>query len=232
MVTAPVFVDVPAFPRPVMYHGGGSGTAALILPGMGEPRTGINYLWSELARALSEHEVSCLRPELSGCGNAPGSKSARMWRQQTAAAVDHLRQSATRVVVIARGSSALVVPASVGPQDQIALRPAGRAALGRLLDANGSRPCFTPARLVRDGFHPDVEDLGVESRCAGGFDCPTETLTELHEYAAQFCAPSHIWFTDAPTYLTLAQRAELIDRMVRLCAPARTREGVRHVERG
>ncbi|WP_240137664.1 hypothetical protein [Streptomyces sp. MUM 178J] len=188
----------------------------LVLPGMGEPRSGINYLWAELARALTGQGIACLRPEMSGCGNDSGVQSPLEWRRQAAAAIAYLRTIANRVIVVARGASALTVPAT-SDYELVAVRPVGPETVRRLLSAVGIGQPFRPADHVQGGFEVVIEDLGIESRCAGGIEYVPEVLCELELCAHQAPAPAHAWFLDEPTHLTRTQRAELCTRMLNLC---------------
>ncbi|MGC5329162.1 hypothetical protein [Micromonospora sp. DT62] len=207
----PVFVALPDCDQPRLWIPGSSVAGVLIVPGIGEPRAGINYLWAELAAALHAVGVGSVRMELDGCGEVAGVRSPARWVRQVGSAVGFLRERTDRVVVVARGAGTLVV--GTGPDHLLAVRPTPMATLSRLRE----RPSAGPVPAAADAAGPrdeDLEDLGYESRCPPAGQLTGSELAELYDVGREARAPDETWFADAPTHLTTEQRRQLIARVL------------------
>jgi hypothetical protein len=214
----PELVHVPGVDVPVWWHRGEERTAVLVLPGLGEPRAGVNYLWSELAAAVAGSGRSCVRPALAGCGNDERPASPRVWREDVDALMAFMRQHGMRPLVVARGAGAVALRRDAEQVRFIAVRPAtGRAidVVRRVVVENAE---FDVGALAASGYRDELEDLGVESRCAEGLRFPRALPADLSECAREAARPDEIWYGDEPTHLTRAQRAAFVRRVVDQCS--------------
>ncbi|MCX4749331.1 hypothetical protein OG455_28135 [Kitasatospora sp. NBC_01287] len=100
----PLLVDAPP----------GAETGVLFVHAPGENRTGGNYLFAGLARAMAAEGMLAARFDLAGCGESLREPEFEVWEAQVADALDLLatRAGLRRVHVVARGAGAALLPAA------------------------------------------------------------------------------------------------------------------------
>lgn len=154
--------------------------ALIFLHGLGENRSGINYLFKELAQGLTKNGVTTYRFDLSGCGDNDSPLSISRWRNQLEV-VQEITASYKRVHFLGRGTGSIILPKS---PLSIALNPFSKEYFLNWVDKillNLNEIDWTPIPNYCVGQDEDFfwANLGIESGCLGGFHIPQKFLEEL-----------------------------------------------------
>lgn len=159
-----------------------NGKSILFLHGLGESRSGINYLFKELSMGLMDRGYSVYRFDLGGCGDSPLPLSLSVWKKQLYFLLDSFS------IVIARGLSSILLP--LEGKKSISLRPFSKEHFMRTYP-------LIPALTIDGKWIPDVHhsvtekeemfwfNLGVEASCFGGLSLPLEMIKEIEMFPAK-----------------------------------------------
>lgn len=155
--------------------------AIVFLHGLGENRTGVNYLFRDLSRALQEF-FTVYRFDLAGCGDSTLPLSMALWEKQ----LETLRKTHLarhrKTHWISRGLSACLLP-----EEGIAIAPPIPAFILEILPMIPLEPGeknWTPLGGQRT-LSPSEEAfwhlLGVEAGCLGGFSTDRRFIENFSE---------------------------------------------------
>lgn len=160
-----------------------NGKAIVFLHGLGENRSGLNYLFHELSEKLASDGFTVYRFDLAGCGESSLPLSFQLWREQLAVVEKYLEKYRA-IHLIARGISSYLLPKY----------QSGNIAIGPIVD-HYFREQYPQIPVEMDekvwipqmGVPFDLErdyfwfGLGVEAGCLGGFYLTKEFLIELQQ---------------------------------------------------
>ncbi len=156
--------------------------AVIFLHGLGENRTGLNYLFHELSLGLRSLGYAVYRFDLAGCGESSLDFSINIWRDQLEA-VKNLGQKYSQVHLISRGISRVLLSQS-DKNINIAIGSISRALFYQqipLIRLEEHPDKWIPSEEKK--MSPETESfwsgLGVEAGCMGGFYLPKTFIEEL-----------------------------------------------------
>ncbi len=160
-----------------------NGKAIVFLHGLGENRSGLNYLFHEMSERFTSDGFAVYRFDLAGCGESSLPLLFQVWREQLAVVVNYLEKYQA-VHLIARGVSSYLLPKyqtgniAIGPIvahyfcEQYPQIPVEQHEKVWIPQTDAS------CNLERDYFW---FGLGVEAGCLGGFYLTKEFLIELEQ---------------------------------------------------
>jgi hypothetical protein len=163
----------------------------LLLPGVGENRSGHNYIFVELSRSLARDGFTCFRLDLAGLGDSLLPLDIAIWRRQFTL-VTQLAAGHRPLHVVARGAAALAVPSDFVAGTVVLLRPPSIA------DFEGAETLASTSQCglikPRQGGLSAMEErlltaLGVETRVVGGLVLTNSFLEEAAQITARL--PAH-----------------------------------------
>src|SRR5688500_3467071 len=93
--------------------------------GLGENRTGNNYLFSTIAIRMAEHGLAAVTYDLSGFGDSLGPPDVDHWSRQAETARQHLAEAfpGRPLHWVARGAAAALLPAHWSQGARVAISP-------------------------------------------------------------------------------------------------------------
>lgn len=190
--------DIPEGSFFLLEEGSLQREAVVFLHGLGENRTGVNYLFRDLSRAL-QNSFTVYRFDLAGCGDSALPLSLSLWEKQ----LDSLQKSHLakhrKVHWISRGISACLLP-----DEGIAIAPPIAAFILETLPKIPLEPGqknWTPLggpRILSPTEEAFWHLLGVEAGCLGGFSADrsfiqTLSAQTLSTRSGRILYPKHGW---------------------------------------
>lgn len=167
--------------------------AVIFLHGLGENRSGLNYLLSELAAASYARGWATFRFDLAGCGDSTLPLDLVLWVAQLAA-VQQYTAHYPKIAIVGRGAGCCVMPTSWARGPLVALAPSQAAPHAAGLEA--IRQTIVDGQAIpKQGQITPVEarfwtNLGVEVGCIGGLTVP---LAFLEAIQATLHQPRPAW---------------------------------------
>lgn len=155
--------------------------SVVFLHGLGENRTGVNYLFRDLSRAL-QNSYTVYRFDLAGCGDSTLPLSMSLWEKQIETLQKKHLGKYRKTHWISRGLSACLLP-----EDGIAIAP---PIPGFILETLPKIPLepgqknWTPlggSRTLSPSEEAFWHLLGVEAGCLGGFSADRRFIETLSE---------------------------------------------------
>lgn len=202
--------------------------AVMFLHGLGENRSGLNYIFRELAEYVQALGWATYRFDLAGCGESTFPLDLRIWEAQVHA-VRQVASHHSRIAIVCRGAGCCAVPEDWPHGPVIALAPAqsvlyeeGLASIREGAPDGWTRP---QQGLLTEAEHRFWTNLGVEAGCIGGLVVP---LAFLEQVGAAFRQPRRGWnqvFPEALADLAPASSKVLL-KAAPLFAFARDRSGL------
>jgi predicted alpha/beta hydrolase len=159
--------------------GGSSSGAVLLVHGLGENRSGNNYLLSQLASRLAVSGLATVTFDLAGCGEDRRPADAGVWRRQVhVASALALDVSPGRPVhCVSHGTGAAVLPAA-GNGRRVAISPPHETALLQI--AEGARNGTVEVDLPLSGAAVELwRRAGTHPGLLGGLALPADLFTEI-----------------------------------------------------
>lgn len=158
-----------------------NGKAIIFLHGIGENRSGMNYLFHEMSEKLTSEGFAVYRFDLAGCGESSLKLSFQLWQKQLTAVIEYLEKYQA-IHLIARGLSTFLLPKS----------QSGHIAIGPIAD-HYFHEQYPQIPIEQNDvlWIPQIEDLpnrekeyfwfglGAEAGCLGGFVLTKEFLKEI-----------------------------------------------------
>lgn len=160
-----------------------NGRAIVFLHGLGENRSGLNYLFHELSEQLTSDGFAVYRFDLAGCGESSLPLSFQLWRKQLTAVEKYLEKFQA-IHLVARGVSSYLLP-----KDQM-----GHIAIGPIVShffceyypqipIEQHDKWWIPQ--INESSSPERDcfwfGLGIEAGCLGGFYLTRKFLIELQQ---------------------------------------------------
>ncbi len=153
-----------------------------LLHGLGEDRSGHNYLWSQMARRLVSDGSTVYRCDLAGMGDSLLPLDLDLWARQLDA-LGGLGQDHDRIHVVARGAARCIVPDNWRRGTVVALRPCGPRDVDTGLGSALGRAVCGQVRPVPGDVGPEESRfwtaLGTEVRAIGGASVSAFFLTQV-----------------------------------------------------
>jgi hypothetical protein len=160
-----------------------NGRAVIFLHGLGENRTGLNYLFHELSRGLTAEGFVVYRFDLGGRGESELPLSLSIWKKQLECVKTLLKERYSKIHLIARGAASLLLPSTLNPI-HIAIGPV-------IVDFFLKQYLSISVEECKKNWIPKADInrcskrdyfwtlLGVEAECLGGFYISRAFLTEM-----------------------------------------------------
>jgi len=155
-------------------------SAIVFCHGLGENRTGINYLFRDLSRGLqTSHSV--YRFDLAGCGDSTLPLDLSLWEEQLAQIQRELSIKHKTIHLVARGLSSFLLP-----QEGIAINPPIADFVLEQIDQIPLEFHSTAWAPLGNRSIDEKEEvfwylLGVEAGCLGGFRLNPTSLKQLNQ---------------------------------------------------
>jgi len=156
--------------------------AVIFLHGLGESRIGFNYLYKDLSDGLNTDGYTTYRFDLGGCGNSTLPLSIEIWSAQLETLIQHLNEY-SKIHIVARGTAALILNKHTTGH-YIVLNPPVRDFILSMIDkipAERNDLMWIPHGIFPKNVSNEYFwfNLGVESRCLGGFYLTNSFLDEI-----------------------------------------------------
>ncbi|MEX2256235.1 MAG: dTMP kinase [Acidimicrobiia bacterium] len=205
--------------------------AVLFLSGLGEDRSGHNYLFSELSRTVVEAGYEALRFDFGGQGDSLLPLDLDIWREQFDRVLALVTNPYGPVHVVLRGAARAAVADRYDRGYVVALRPAEPGDFGASSQRVRSRSLCGLLKLRPDDVDREEAEfwtaLGVEVRAIGGLFVADEFLAQL--LASIRPVPSS-WVVPRPSgdplFLLESSRKALAEKLSKLlAAPAASTVG-------
>lgn len=157
--------------------------AVVLLHGLGESRSGLNYIFHDLSRKCIDLGFHTFRFDLGGCGESTLPLSLDVWEIQIQKLIPFLKRY-KKVHWIARGISLACIPLHNQRGKTLALSPPLPGVLRELLPdvpwVRKDDKFWVPAtENLNDRAMAFWHLLGVEAECLGGFTISPEFLESL-----------------------------------------------------
>lgn len=162
--------------------GSPNGKAIIFLHGLGENRTGLNYLFHELSLGLRTEGYAVYRFDLAGCGESSLHPSIKIWKDQLES-IKNFTRKYTHVHMISRGVSSILLPLK-DHSVNIAIGPISETLFNKqlpLIPVEEHLHLWIPAAEQKMTSETESfwSGLGVEAGCLGGFYLPKTFIEEL-----------------------------------------------------
>lgn len=199
-----------------VHHFAKEGSMIVFVPGLMEPKGGLFYIWSDIARDFYKKGYSSLLFDLAGQGDSLLDFSLDLWCEQINSIIERFGKE--NIHFICRGISSFLLP-KFG--EHIAVNPALFHRLAKkLINIKWMRSpinlnLITPKHpesisdIERECFH----QLGAEAECIGGLEVNQSfTLDLLSKLPKTLGRNVHAYFPnlDHPLFDKQSEREELI----------------------
>lgn len=170
-----------------------SGHTVIFVPGLGENRSGHNYLYTQLGRCLAVRGFRSYRFDLAGQGDSLLPLDPELWRSQVDQVRGLARTRGASVHIVARGVGVLALPVRHDDGHVFLIRPPYQSdcTAGNSLAATSVCGQVKPPQ---DGLTADEKRLltafGAEVRCIGGLTFTRsfleDAVTRVGRYPAEW----------------------------------------------
>lgn len=174
--------------------------AVVFFHAVGENKSGLNYLFQEMAEEAHKAGFDSYRFDLSGSGESLGALSLLAWINQLQALSPHL-SAYHKVHAVARGTGSILLSHYPFNGEMIAVGPP----IKRIFEENLANLRFdklsdTLVTPLQQGQSIEEENfwynLGAEAGCIGGLMLPLAFLDQVHQSLDPIPSHWHTYYSD------------------------------------
>ncbi len=164
---------------------GKSNKLVIFLPGLGEPKAGLFYIWTQMAFEFNQRGHHCILLDLAGQGDSFVEFSFQNWMKQLEAVTAFF--SHLEPVCIARGLSVSMLPKN---GIHAAIHPPLKHTLLPLIEKIRWIPSPFKQNFITPAFPQDLTEdekkcfhlMGAEAECIGGLQVPASFVSEVEKF--------------------------------------------------
>lgn len=184
----------------------------IFLHGLGENRTGLNYIFSQISRKLADAGCKTIRFDLAGLGESMLPLSISIWKEQYKEVYTLLRNECKEIWTICRGTGCLAIPEgeygkifALNPCSPEIFNQTKKNILSKEIDG-----IIEPNTKSAVEYYKFWNNLGVETESIGGLRISADFFESIDHYVNSLqsnyyyiCTNSEIGIYDSSTQLTV-----------------------------